>query len=337
MDRPYDGSVEQSQIKDVRADKSAGQQSLVSEASELLETSSLAKRVANCEAAGLSFSSITSRMDATSRGGMDFAVMSGMIDASQHRGNFGAAFLNSMLDTGGNKVSMDANTGKLLTTDSGGRTIDYDAKLSHEQSAQRNASVIPALFMGSPLALFGMGAALTMTDNVQQNEHKQESARLKSQLGAPEQEMAKPVQLSQQQNFNTPRGYISDITMMAMLQDRKPAKDIYSLSNLAPELFQNQHAIERAHRARENDKKKKKRDELDKSASVERKRSQMRVKLSTERNSLSTKNLIKRKNQLENDIEAAQGGKASLAEVSRMHSELEVLDRALTRMSALGL
>lgn len=335
MDRPYDGQVEQSQIKDVRTDSTAGQHSLAGEASDLLNTSALAKRVANCEAAGLSFTSITSRMDATNSGAMDFAVMSGMIDASQHRGNFGAAFLNSMLDTGGNKVSLDANTGKLVTTDSGGRTIDYDAKLSHEQSSQRNASVIPTLFMGSPLALFGMGAALTMTDNVQQNEHKQESTRLKSQLGA-EHEVAKPAQL-QQQNFNAPRGYISDITMMAMLQDRKPTKDIYSLSNLAPEIFQNQHAIERTYRTRENDKKKKKRVELDKLASVDRKRSQMRVKLSMDKNSLSTKNLMKRKNQLENEIEMAQGGKATLAEVSRMHSELEVLDKALTRMSALGL
>jgi len=278
VDRHYDGPVEQSQIKDGRADKAAGQQSLAGEASDLLNTSSLAKRVANCEAAGLSFTSITSRMDATSRGAMDFAVMSGMIDASQHRGNFGAAFLNSMLDTGGNKVSMDANTGRLLTTDSGGRTIDYDSKLSNEQSAQRNASIIPALFMGSPLALFGMGAALSMTDNVQQNEHKQESTRLKSQLGA-EQEVAKPGQ--QQTSFNPARGYISDISMMAMLQDKKPTKDIYSLSNLAPELFSQQHAIERTYRTRENDKKKKKRDEMDKMASDDRKRSQMRVKLAT--------------------------------------------------------
>jgi len=45
---------------------------------------------------------------------------------------------------------------------------------------------------------------------------------------------------------------------------------------------------------------------------------------------------MKRKNQLENEIELAQG-KSTLAEVSRMHSELEVLDKALTRMSALGM
>ncbi|MDZ4833450.1 MAG: hypothetical protein SGJ27_06690 [Candidatus Melainabacteria bacterium] len=335
MDRPYDGQVEQSQIKDVRADKGAGQ-SLAGEASELLETSTLAKRVANCEAAGLSFTSITSRMDASSRGAMDFAVMSGMIDSSQHKGNFGAAFLNSMLDTGGNKVSMDASSGKLLTTDSGGRTIDYDSKLSQEQSSQRNASIIPALFMGSPFALFGMGAALSMTDNVQQHDHKQEANRIKTTLGA-EHEVAKPAQ--QQQNLKAAKGYISDISMMSMFQDKKlsqSTKEIYSLSNLAPELFQNQHAIERAGRAKENDRKNKKRVEMDKMASVDRKRQQMRVKLMTDRNSRSTKNLIKRKGQLENEIELAQGN-ASLAEVSRMHSELEVLDRALTRMSALGM
>lgn len=333
MDRPYDGQVEQSQIKDVRTDKTAGQHSLAGEASDLLNTSSLAKRVANCEAAGLSFTSITSRLDASNRGAMDFAVMSGMIDASQHRGNFGAAFLNSMLDTGGNKVSMDANTGKLLTTDSGGRTIDYDAKLSHEQSAQRNASLIPALFLGSPLALFGAGAALTMTDNVQQTEHKQESNRIKSRLGAEQEAVAKPGQ--PQQNINSPRGYMSDITMMSMFQEKKlsqSTREIYSLSNLAPELFNQQ--VERA--AKENDKKKKKRVEMDKMASVDRKRSQMRVKLSMDKNSLSTKNLMKRKAELENEIELAQG-KSTLAEVSAMHSELEVLDRALTRLGVLGM
>ncbi len=334
MDRPLDGPVEKSQTVDARVDKAAGQ-TLSAEASGLL-SSSLASRVANCEAAGLSFTSITNRMDAPSNQnrGMDFAVMSGMIDANQYRGNFGAAFLNSMVDTGGNKVSMDAATGKLVTTDNCGRTIDYDAKLSHEQSSQRNASVIPALFMGSPLALFGMGAALAMTDNVQQNEHNQESNRLKSQLGG-EREVAKPA--NPPQTFNPSKGY--DITMMAMLlgQEKKipaSAKDIYSLSNLAPELFQNQHAIERNARAKEQDKKNKKRNEMDKLASVDRKRQQMRVKMTTE--SLSTKNMMKRKNQLENEIELAQGS-ASLAEVSRMHSELEVLDKALTRLSALGL
>lgn len=338
MDRPYDGQVEQKQIRDTTADKAAGQ-NLSSEATNL-SMNSLANRVANCEAAGLSFSNVTSHIESqTQRSAMDLAVLSGMLDAGQYKGNFGSAFLNSMLDTGGSKVSMDASTGKLVTTDSGGRTIDYDSKLSGEQSAQRNAAIIPALFIGSPLALFGMGATLTMSDQVQNDQHKQESNRIKTQLSS---EMVEPKAAQPQQNFNSARGYLSDLTMMSALlsQEKKMSsstQDIYSLSGLAPELFPNQRAIERNGRARENDKKAKKRVEMDKMAGIERKRQQMRVKLSVDRSSLTTKNLTKRKEQLENAIEAAQGGKASLAEVSRMHSELEVLERALTRLSGLGL
>ena len=336
MDRPYDGQVEQKQMTDTRADKAASQ-SLSSEA-----INSLADRVSNCEAAGLSFSHLTNRLEAQSgQGSMDFAVMSGLIDASRFRGNFGAAFVNSMLDTGGNKVSLDAATGKLVTTDSGGRTIDYDAKLSQEQSSQRNASIVPAMFIGSPLALFGAGAAMSMTDHVQQTDHKQESDRLKSNLHQQEQTDAKTAQQQQQQRIAQPKGYISDVTMMSQLlsQEKKLSSsthDIYSLSGLAPELFPNQHAVERNSRARENDKKTKKRVEMDKMVGIERKRQQMRVKLSTDRSSLTTSNLMKRKEQLENEIELAQG-KSTRAEVSRMHSELEVLDRALTRLSSLGL
>ncbi|MBX3152008.1 hypothetical protein KF728_17755 [Candidatus Obscuribacterales bacterium] len=375
MDRPYDGQVEQSQMRDIRADKAAGQ-SLAVEASGLL-SGSLAAKVANCEAAGLSFTHLTDRPESQAgRSAMDFLVMGGMLDASRHRGGFSAAFVNSMLDTGGNKVSLDAATGKLLTTDGGGRTIDYDAKLATEQASQRNATVIPALFLGSPFVLIGMGAASSMTDHVQSEQHRGESGRLRAQLGGaaevansgvkqgssaerlvttPEQAQSatrldaatvaprlEPGKLATGSlNFAPPKGYNSDVSKMNSIisEEKKLAsstRDMYTLPGLAPELFPNQHLIEKNSRARDQEKKTAKRIEADKSAVMNRKRSQMRVKLMSDRSSLTVANLSKRKEQLENEIELARGV-ASLAEVSRMHSELEVLDKAITRLTRLGM
>ena len=374
MDRPYDGQVELSQMRDLRADKTAGQ-TLATEASSLL-SGPLAAKVANCEAAGLTFTHSTYRPESqANRNAMDFLVMGGMLDVSQHRGGFSAAFVNSMLDTGGNKVSLDAATGKLLTTDGGGRTIDYDAKLAAEQAAQRNATVIPALFLGSPFALMGMTAASALTDNVQSEQHRGETERIRSQLaggvtdfpnrtvklGSADSRMAagdlaKPrgdadmrgrVQLQQdfsqstalKLNFTPPKGY--DVSKMTSIisEEKKLAsstRDMYTLPGLAPELFPNQHLIERNNRAREHDKKTSKRIEADKAVVVDRKRTQMRVKLMTDRSSLTVANLFKRKEELENEIELSRGV-ASLAEASRMHSELETLDKAITRLTRLGM
>lgn len=360
-------------MRDLRADKAAGQ-TLATEASGLL-SGSLAAKVANCEAAGLTFSHLTDRSESqANRNTMDFLVMGGMLDASQHRNGFSAAFVNSMLDTGGNKVSLDAATGKLLTTDGGGRTIDYDAKLATEQATQRNATVIPALFLGSPFALMGMTAASALTDNVQSEQHRGESERIRSQLAGgvtdlPNRtvklgtadsrlaagELAKPrgdaesSQLRLQQesnqanvgklNFTPPKGY--DVNKMTSIisEGKKLAsstRDMYTLPGLAPELFPNQHLFERNNRAREHEKKTSKRIEADKAAVVDRKRTQMRVKLMSDRSSLTVANLSKRKEELENEIELSRGV-ASLAEASRMHSELETLDKAITRLTRLGM
>lgn len=419
MDRPYDGPVEQAQMRDIRVDKSAGQ-TLSSEATSML-SSGLAQKVANCEAAGLSFSNFGDNAEArANRNAMDFLVMGGMLDASRHRGNLSAAFVNSMLDTGGNKVSLDAATGKLLTTDSGGRTIDYDAKLAAEQSSQRNATIVPALFLGSPFATIGMGAAMSMSDNVQAEQHNGEAARIRTQLSgaagsnaagsssamraqevstslnAPGDlsNVAKNVRdasnaalnvhdlangtrgsgiasgdaasagknngarrhevhnagevakaaggngLSGQLNFNPVKGYNSDVSKMSSLLSQEKLKsstqDMYALPNLAPELFPNQHKIERSNRIREQEKKSARKNESDKVAGAERKRQQMRVKLMTDRSSLTVSNLTKRKEQLESDLEVTRG-KVTLAESARMHSELEVLERAITRLTNLGL
>ncbi len=231
------------------------------------------------------------------------------------------------------------SSGKLLSTDGSGKTTDFEARGEGDRSAQRSATIIPAMFLGSPLALFGMGATLAVTDQAQRVDQQSEGARLRETLGGSQGDQKQLAQPQQQPNFQA-RGYISDITMMSMFVGKEkrplPTSDIYSLSGLAPELFPGQRMIERNSRAREEEKKSKSKSELDKLASVERKRSQMRVKMSMDKSSLTSANMHKRKEQLENEIELAQG-KASLQEVSRMHSELEVLDRALKRFSSLGL
>lgn len=298
----YDGTIEQ-QMRDTRSDKAVGQ-NLSSEAAGLFGLSAW-QGVQDSRA----------------------ATQSPLFD-------FGQSFIQ---DAGGNRVSLDSWTGKLLTNDRNGNKVDYESMIEGEKNTTRNAASIGTLFLGSPLALFGMGAAMTLVDTTQTQDQQNNMNRMRDQLDPGHADRSQTQHQTMQQRMMQPKGYLSDITMAAMLiNDKKlPVQDLYGLAGLAPDLFSNQRLIERNARSND-DKKKKKKIDMDKMAGVERKRQQMRVKLSIDRSSITSVNLSKRKRQVENEIEAAQG-KSTLAEVSKLHSELEMLDKAITRLSNLGL
>ena len=194
------------------------------------------------------------------------------------------------------------------------------------------------LFVGSPLMLFGAGAALTFVDQVQTNDHQKETDRLKQNIDTkPDQQ----TQQNQQQKPFQAKGYLDEIVKATLIgsavaKDKRIAthQELYGLMGLGFELFPNQVAYEQSRKSEKEKERKKK--TSDKKAIVERQREAKRVSRSVERNNLNTGKLIKRRLQVENAIEHAQG-QASLAEVSRLHSELETLDKALARLAALGL
>ncbi|MBX9692968.1 MAG: hypothetical protein K2Z81_11335 [Cyanobacteria bacterium] len=258
-------------------------------------------------------------------------------DSGQNGGLFGM-MAGGQRDSTGNLVQMDKTSGKLLTQDQNGKTVELDALHDQEKTTNRNAMAMSTLFVGSPLMLFGAGAALTFVDQVQTNDHQKETDRLKQNIDTkPDQQ----TQQNQQQKPFQAKGYLDEIVKATLIgsavaKDKRIAthQELYGLMGLGFELFPNQVAYEQSRKSEKEKERKKK--TSDKKAIVERQREAKRVSRSVERNNLNTGKLIKRRLQVENAIEHAQG-QASLAEVSRLHSELETLDKALARLAALGL
>ncbi len=241
---------------------------------------------------------------------------------------------SSQMDSSGNMVQLDKTSGKLITQDENGKTIEYDSLNDQERSTNRNALAMSTLFVGSPLALFGAGAALTLMDQSQSGDQQKETDKIKQNL---EGKGDQPAQ-QQQKPFQS-KGYMDELVKAGLLgsaiaskEKRIPSNhELYGLMGLGYELFPNQVAYEQSRKSEKEKEKKKK--TADKKAVVERQREAKRVSRSVE---LNTGKLIKRRLQVENAIEHAQG-QATLAEVSKLHSELDVLDRALARLANLGL
>ncbi len=375
-------------------------------------------------------------MSFESAGSLSFSAWSNIGDLKNNQQSGLSDFARrSVQDGAGNTVTLDTMTGKLLTRNSNGDTVDYEAMLEGDRAETRNATTAGTVFLGSPV-LLGMGAAMSAMDG--SNDQAQEISRLRGQLdpqarqqinqmtgqifdqltgqqidsrtglqldprvaqqfdprdaeqafiqngrtlsnaqlldgrfGQPgdarspqqldprsaqqqfdqsarhqetQQKLFNPhdqqqlSQTNQMQAGRAARGYISDAAMLATAQSDKmkiSRQDIYSLSGLAPELFANQHMIERNHKLREDDRRKRKKNDLEKMAALEKRRLQMRMKVSLDRSSITSTKLLKRKEQIESELDANRH-QTTLAESSRLHSELEVLDKAISRLSALGL
>lgn len=268
--------------------------------------------------------------------GLGLSAWSNQSDSRSQQANQMLDFTTGVKrDGGGQAVMMDAMTGKLTTQDSKGRTVEYEAHQDQERMSGKNAMGVVSLFMGSPLMLFGMGTTLAMLDQAQVQDQNREVDRLKQNFEGP-----RPAE-NQQNRPQQAKGYLDEIAKFALVsgsdKKTKSQQDLSSLLGLGPELYPNQHRIEVGRRKREQELDKKRKGAMDKRADATRKREKRRASVSIERNNISSTKLIKRRRRVENALEYAQNGQSSLAEVSRLHSQLESLDRAIARLSALGL
>jgi hypothetical protein len=208
---------------------------------------------------------------------------------------------NWQTDSRGNFVTSDRH-GRLLTLDQSGKAIDYQTHLNQTKSSERTQMTLGSLLFCSPLMMFGMGAAFSFMDHI-------------TGKGGVDQMRAK---LDGSKKAPTIKGYSPEMAKLAALTIYQDSR-FSGLNNLS-ELG--------ALRAKEEADKRKKRLEPFKRVTP--------YKVSMGQDSLTTSKMIKEKRRIENEIEKLQG-RASLAEVSRLHSQLEVLDKALNRLGNLSM
>jgi|AGTN01.3.fsa_nt_gi hypothetical protein len=208
---------------------------------------------------------------------------------------------NWQADSRGQFVTADRN-GRLLTLDENGNKIDYQTHLAQAKSSERTQMTLGSLLFCSPLMMIGMGAAFSFMDHVN---GKNGIDQLRAKLEGPK----KP---------QTIKAYSPEMTKLAALT-------IYQDTRFSP---LNNLAGQSAMRAKDEADKSKKKLEQNKRVTPH--------KVSMAPDSLTTQNMLKQKRRIENLLERLEG-RASLAEIARLHSQLETLDRALNRLGNLSM
>lgn len=208
---------------------------------------------------------------------------------------------NWQADSRGNFVTADRG-GRLFTLDQNGNKIDYQTHLDQAKSSERTQMTLGSLLFCSPFMMIGMGAAFSFMDNIN---GKGDAEQLRAKLEGPK----KP---------ETVKAYSPEMTKLAALTIYQDTR-FSALNNIA--------GMGAMRIKDEADKSKKKVEQI--------KRVPPR-KVSMAPDSITTSNLLKQKRRIENLLERIEG-RASLAEISRLHSQLETLDRALTRLGNLSM
>lgn len=208
---------------------------------------------------------------------------------------------NWQADSRGNFVTADRG-GRLLTLDQNGNKIDYQTHLDQAKSSERTQMTLGSLLFCSPFMMIGMGAAFSFMDHIN---GKGDVEKLRAKLEGPKK-------------TETVKAYSPEMTKLAALTIYQDTR-FSALNNMA--------GMGAMRIKDEADKSKKKVEQI--------KRVPPR-KVSMAPDSITTSNLLKQKRRIENLLERIEG-RASLAEISRLHSQLETLDRALTRLGNLSM
>ncbi len=217
-------------------------------------------------------------------------------------------------DGSGNFVAKDKN-GRLITQDAKGKIVDYQSHVNQKHMANQDQMAFMSILFCNPLMMMGMGATLAVMDQ----SHAAKTAKLAEGLG--------PKFDGRQANKSANQtGYAGEMSRKAMLmaQYNKPME--------SPEPSQI-NGLAGARAASIGDREVQRKQELKQKQTLADKAKQAPTKASmpTDRYSMSTKKLLKTKRLLEEEIERVRG-KATLEEVSRLHSQVEVLDKALKRL-----
>lgn len=224
---------------------------------------------------------------------------------------------NWQKDGSGNFVARKAD-GRLITADAEGNLVDYKSHMSQKHMASQDQMAFMSILFCNPLMMMGMGTALSLMDQA----HNAKTAKATEALNKKFDGRMHNKQANQ-------TGYASEAQRKAALMaqyTRMGERNGMSAMGGMGALTGLSAAIER-----EDLKKRQERKRLDDRANSA-KRFETKVSMPQDRYSMSTKKLMKTKKLLEDEIEKVRG-KASLEEVSRLYAQVEVLEKALKRLS----
>ncbi len=215
-------------------------------------------------------------------------------------------------DGSGRFVTMD-RYGRLLTLDQKGQLVDYNQHVDGQKASERNQMAFTGLLFCSPIMLLGLGASFAIMDQFQNSSQTKVNEQLKQGL------KGKP-------DHTARSAYANDVARKAMLLTYEN-KGLPVTPADATKLPTAANSGVRA----ENDKSKKK--TTDSPLQNVGRPFQAAV---PGHSMMKTTKLLKERRRIANLIELTRG-KISLQESAKLHSKLEALDKALTRLSGLSM
>lgn len=227
---------------------------------------------------------------------------------------------NWQKDESGNFVTRGRD-GRLLTADGDGKLVDYKSHMSQKHMASQDQMAFMSILFCNPMMLLGMGGLMTIMEQAHGAKMGKGTELLNKKFDG-----VKANKQAQQ------GGYSSEMQRKAALiaQYTRPieGRDVSQLGGVTgiAGLAGMSAAVEREDLKKRQDKKR-----LDKT-NANAKRVDTKISMPQDRYSMNAQKLAKTKKLLEDEIEKVRG-KATLEEVSRLYAQVEVLDKALKRLS----
>lgn len=200
----------------------------------------------------------------------------------------------------GNAVGLDGD--RLVTRNEKGQIVDYEEHIEGKRSATHQDLAITSMMMINPFMIFGLGAGMSFMNDSYMNNRQKRLDSLKAKLKGNSRNVSTQDgdEHDMQQRMNNAQGnrYMSTI-------------EAYHFVN---SFNQPRRELTKKHKMSQNFENVSDRLRLQAAASA--------------RKSLSIQKLVKDKLKIQDTIEKMRG-KATLEEMSRWYSQLEILDRAI--------
>ncbi len=220
-----------------------------------------------------------------------------------------AGFMSGWQDDGmGNMVGVEGD--RLVTRNERGQIVDYDQYVEGKRASTHQDLALTSMMMLNPFMVFGLGAGMSFMNDQYMNSRQRRLAMLNRKLRGGSR------------NFSVQEDGDED-TMRANERMNNAINGRYMST------IESYHHVNSFSRPQDNLKKKPKM-----SQSFDSVGDRLRVQAAaTARKSMNMQKLLKEKFKLQDNIERMRG-KASLEEMSRWYSQLEVLDRAIKQIQA---
>jgi hypothetical protein len=203
----------------------------------------------------------------------------------------------------GNVVALDGD--RLVTRNEKGQIVDYDEHIEGKRSAAHQDLAITSMMMINPFMIFGLGAGMSFMNDSYMNNRQKRLDSLKAKLKGHSRNVSTQDgdenDMQQRMNGAQSNKYMSTIEAYHFVNSfNQPRRELMNKHKTSPNFEKFENVSDRL-------------------------RTQAAA---TARKSLSIQKLVKDKLKIQDTIEKMRG-KATLEEMSRWYSQLEVLDRAI--------